>query len=290
MQASGDRTLTRVASRDGTEIGYFSSGSGPPLLLVHGALGDHSRWDGLRPLLEPHVTMHAMDRRGRGASSDAESYSGEREAEDVAAVVESIARASGTKVAVWGSSGGASMALAAAQLTNEIGRLVLFEPPGPAQGSLMARLADELDALLAAGDREGVLVTAYRAGLELSDEQIEQLRSAPAWPNRLAAAHTVPRELRTSADLLFEHARNTAAPTLVIVGGATAEAFRTTADSVIAALPDASLIEIDGQGHGAELGAAELVVGHVLQFLGRAPRADGAAAADDAGPAGGAAP
>ncbi len=66
---------TRVASRDGTGIAYYSSGEGPPLLLVHGVLSDHSRWAPLLPYLEPRLTVHTMDRRGRGASGDHEARS-----------------------------------------------------------------------------------------------------------------------------------------------------------------------------------------------------------------------
>ena len=74
-----DAAVDHAVSRDGTDIGYWISGEGPPLLLVHGAFGDHARWDALRPYLEPHFTVHAMDRRGRGASGDAADYAVERE-------------------------------------------------------------------------------------------------------------------------------------------------------------------------------------------------------------------
>jgi hypothetical protein len=39
---------TSVVSRDGTQIVYWTSGCGPPLVLVQGAPADHTRW---RPLL-----------------------------------------------------------------------------------------------------------------------------------------------------------------------------------------------------------------------------------------------
>ncbi len=167
-------TLARVTSpRDGTEIAYFTTGAGPPLVLVHGLLGDHTRWEVLRPHLEPHFTLHALDRRGRGASGDGAEYAVEREFEDVAAVVDAVADASGTKVDVLGSSGGAAYAVAAAAATTSIRRLVLFEPPAaPALELLPAELRERLAALLAEGDREGVLVTAYRAVVGLSDEEI----------------------------------------------------------------------------------------------------------------------
>jgi pimeloyl-ACP methyl ester carboxylesterase len=68
---AGTSTAARVLSCDGTEIAYRTSGDGPPLLLVHGTAGARERFAPLLPYLEPCATVHAMDRRGRGASGAA---------------------------------------------------------------------------------------------------------------------------------------------------------------------------------------------------------------------------
>lgn len=211
-----------------------------------------------------------MDRRGRGASGDDPEHAFERECEDVAAVVDAVADSSETPAHVLGSSGGASFSLGAAALTSNIHRLVLFEPPaGEVLQLLPSGLQDRLDGLLAAGDREGVLVTAYRAVVGLSDDEIDHLRSQPAWPNRLAAAHTVPRELRIPPERLFDpqQARTIDAPTLILVGGDTPDAYKASAETVATELPNANLATLEGQGHGAELFAPEAVAEHLLAFL-----------------------
>jgi pimeloyl-ACP methyl ester carboxylesterase len=270
MTVIDEATLSRVSSRDGTEIGYWTTGVGPPLVLVHGALGDHSRWEALRPYLEPHVTVHAMDRRGRGASGDSAGYDLAREIEDVAAVVDAVARTTGSGVDVAGSSAGASFALAAAGLTSNIRRLALFEPPTSVVLELLPDgLQDRMDALLAAGDREAVLELAYRVLVGLSDEEIDHLRAQPAWPNRIAAAHTVPRELRIPPEGLFdpEQAARVTAPTLLLIGADTPAPFRSSAESVAAAVPDARVTLIEGQGHAAEMFAPEAVADALLAFL-----------------------
>ena len=44
MARTEETTMTRVVSRDGTEIAYWTNGEGPPLVLVHGTTADHTRW------------------------------------------------------------------------------------------------------------------------------------------------------------------------------------------------------------------------------------------------------
>src|SRR5215510_3429458 len=56
-------------------------------VIVHGGVGDRTRWKPLFPLFAPRLTVCAMDRRGHGASGDSRNYSLQNEAEDVAAVV-----------------------------------------------------------------------------------------------------------------------------------------------------------------------------------------------------------
>jgi hypothetical protein len=55
--------------------------------------------DGARcwPYLEPYLTVHALDRRGRGATGDAPEYRLERGYQDVAAVVDTVAAAAGNR-------------------------------------------------------------------------------------------------------------------------------------------------------------------------------------------------
>jgi pimeloyl-ACP methyl ester carboxylesterase len=90
---SAEATKTRldVQSADGTSLAVWVEGRGPPLVLVHGSLCDHTRFDPLVAELRGGATTFAMDRRGFGASGDAAGYSIEREFEDVAAVVDAVA-------------------------------------------------------------------------------------------------------------------------------------------------------------------------------------------------------
>jgi pimeloyl-ACP methyl ester carboxylesterase len=101
--------VTRVVSREGSEIPYWTSGEGRPLVLVHGTTADHTRWRPLLPYLEPHATVYAMDRRGRGANGGGPDCDVAREYEDVAAVIDAAAEACGSAVDVLGHSFGGSV-------------------------------------------------------------------------------------------------------------------------------------------------------------------------------------
>ena len=87
-----EAAVTRVQSRDGTEIAYWTTGHGPPLVLVHGTPADHTRWWPLLPHLERHFTVQ-RDRpaRSRGERRLARVHL-DREFEDVAAVVDALRR------------------------------------------------------------------------------------------------------------------------------------------------------------------------------------------------------
>src|SRR5512135_2378968 len=140
-----------IRSKDGTPIACWHTGRGTPVLLVHGTTADHHMWTPVLPALERRFSMYAMDRRGRGESGDAGTYSVEREREDVAAVIDSI----GGAVDVIGHSYGAFCALEAARLTPHVHRLVLYEAPLPLGRKFWSsEFSLRLQALLDAGDRE----------------------------------------------------------------------------------------------------------------------------------------
>lgn len=121
-------SMEKVISNDGTEISFLRRGNGPPLILVHGTTADHTRWLPIIPHFEKEFTVYAMDRRGRGESGDSPNYHIMREAEDIAAVVKAI----DDPVYLLGHSYGGLVALEAALLTDNIKKLILYEPPVPA--------------------------------------------------------------------------------------------------------------------------------------------------------------
>jgi pimeloyl-ACP methyl ester carboxylesterase len=265
-------TVTRVVSRDSTAIAYWTSGVGSPLVLVHGTTADHTRWRPLLPYLEPHATVHAMDRRGRGASGDAPDYQVTREFEDVAAVVDAVAEATGSPVDVLGHSFGGLCAFGAAALTANMRRLVLYEgwpSPNPDQLALPPGVEARLDGLLAAGNREAALETFFREVVGMPEEEFAVYRALPAWQARLAAAHTITREPRGEQAARFdpEQAARITVPVLLLAGGDSPEFLKAGIDTLAAALPDARIVVIEGQQHIAIDLVPAVFADHVLAFL-----------------------
>jgi pimeloyl-ACP methyl ester carboxylesterase len=257
-----DVTRQTTVSADGTQISWWRSGVGPDLLLVHGTTADHTRWETMLPLLEPHATVHAMDRRGRGGSGDSPAYSVVAEADDVAAVVEAIGR----PVDVFGHSYGALVTLEAALRCGGVRRLVLYEPA--LGGRTFPEETARMERSLADGRREDVVVTLLRDLAGMTDEQLAGARSLPSWQGRVAAAHTVVRETRAEEAYRFDPARFTGfrVPTLLLRGSESPPWLLADTDRVAAALPAATVVPLIGHGHVAMLSAPQLVVDLILGF------------------------
>lgn len=259
--------METVMSKDGTTIAYERTGSGSPLVLVHGTSASHTRWTPILPVLAAAFTVYAVDRRGRGESEDADCYAFEREFEDIAAVIDSI----GEPVDLLGHSYGAICALEAALLTANIRRLVLYEPPIPVSGRLAegGETAERLEGILEAGDREGVVTAFMREYVGMPEDGFATFRETPAWPARVAAAHTLPREVRAQQLYRLDSHRFTEmiTPTMLLLGGASPQSFKDAVEVVNTALPDSRIVDLPGQHHNAMDTAPELFVEEVLAFL-----------------------
>lgn len=261
--------METVTAAGGTKIAYERTGRGPPLVLVHGTTADHTRWDPIRPALEEHVTVYAIDRRGRGESGDADEYALEREAEDVATVLASI----DDPAILLGHSYGAICSLEAALRTDALDKLILYEPPLPVgdRDPDTEDVVDEMAALVDDGAGERALVQFFREVATVPEAELEALRSAPNWPARVAAAHTAIREERARKGYEFDAARfaGLTTPTLLLAGSESAPFFADATAVLDDALPDSRIVVLDGQAHAAMNTAPERFVETVLDFIGR---------------------
>jgi pimeloyl-ACP methyl ester carboxylesterase len=256
-----------VASADGTSLAVWVEGSGPALVLVHGALSDHRTYAPLVSELRDDLTLYSMDRRGRGASGDAAEYSLEREFDDVAAVVDAVAARTGGPVALWGFSFGADTAMGGAARSDHVARLVLYEPELGVATPLAS--IEAMERALAAGDREAAAITLLVDIVEMSDDEVELLRSSPLWETRLAIVPTVPRELRAEAAWVYRPGQfdTVTAPTLVLSGSESPAGQQAASQAAAEAIPGARLRVLEGHAHMAHQTDPAMVATIMREFV-----------------------
>jgi pimeloyl-ACP methyl ester carboxylesterase len=258
--------IVRVPSRDGTLIAIECAGTGPTLILVHGGVGDRTRWTPMFPHLSSHFTVCAMDRRGHGLSGDSAGYSLQKEAEDVASVADSRR---GT-VFVLGHSYGGVSALEATFLTDRISKLILYEPPvqDPVERNLA--VAEKMERMIKSGAREQALVTFETEVVELSASEVAAMKLRPAWPELVATIEMQLRQMRALAAYRFDATRLRAVnqPTLLLIGSVTSSShLKQAITSLQIALPNAIRVVLEGQQHNAMDSGRELLADAINNFL-----------------------
>jgi pimeloyl-ACP methyl ester carboxylesterase len=266
-----------VESRDRVGIAVFEAGvtdgARPPLVLVHGATADHTTFRAVAPVLGLTRRLWAIDRRGRGGSGDAPAYSIELEFDDIAAVAEAAARESGGPVDVLGHSYGGRCALGASPRTTAIRRVVAYESAPLPKGSSYrpTGLLEQIRDALARGDRETALTGFLGGVVGMSAADLDRYRAEAVWPARVAAAHTILREIEaeTTPPAGLEALAAVAVPVLLIVGGTSRSPFGIGTDALASRLADATVVRIEGAAHAAHhTHVAEFVAG-VEAFLDR---------------------
>ncbi len=263
-----------VVAPDGTSIAVFQDGDGvgSPLVLVHGAAGDHTTFRVIGPRLAGAFAIRAIDRRGRGASGDGPAYAIEREFEDVAAVADAIAAEAGRPVDIFGHSYGGRCALGAALLTDSIRRVICYEgaPTPPGASYRPAGVEGRIRERLATGDRDGAFETFMREVVGMSDDDLAAYRADPVWPVRAAAAGTILRELEAEADpaASLDRLGSVAQPVLQLLGGASVPIFAATTHALDERLANGRIVVIEGARHAAHHTHPDEVVHAVRAFLG----------------------
>ena len=254
--SSDDVSATRAArfevhAADGTPLAVWVEGDGPALVMVHGSIADHTTFDPFVAVLRDDLTTFAMDRRGFGASGDTADYSIQHDFTDVAAVVDAVAVRTGGPVAVFGHSYGANCAMGGAAMTGNVHHLVLYEPSLGL--SYPAGSIETIEAALERGDHDAAIEAVLVDILEMSGDEIDDFRSSPLWPVRLAAAPTIPRECHAEQDWVYRPSQFAAltAPTLMLTGADSVPSIRAATERAANAIPDSVIHVLDGHGHFA---------------------------------------
>jgi pimeloyl-ACP methyl ester carboxylesterase len=247
--------MSKVISKDGTEIGYSKAGRGDPVILVDGAMcyRELGPAKSLAAELADKFTVYTYDRRGRGDSGNTLPYAVEREIEDIDALI----RESGESAYLCGFSSGAALALEAARSGLSIKKLALYEAPfivddsrAPVPHDFIAGLKE----LLKKDDR-GQVVKRFLKLVGMPSLIVPFMPLMPGWRKLKGTAHTIPYDLT----IVSEHQRglplaqdqwnSIQIPTTVFVGGKSPDWMRNGTGQLAEILPNAELRTLIGQTH-----------------------------------------
>jgi len=277
-------------SADGTRLGWWSVGSGPGLLVVHGAMQSGLSQLDLARELAGTRTVHLLDRRGRGCSGPWPDRGFDPSAE-VADVI-AAARATGS-TDVLGVSSGAILALRAALADPGIERVAAFEPPIVVAGSIRMDQIERFGREYAEGRLVEAMVTAMRA----AQMGPAFLRFVPRGLLRAVTGRMLRRDDATTPAVGVPHLRELAralpadmrivaanaeragdfaglrARTALLAGSATRPYLRAAVDAVAAVIPGARTVVLTGTNHAAtqnrdQYGRPERVAPVLAEFFG----------------------
>ncbi|QAY58815.1 alpha/beta hydrolase [Microbacterium protaetiae] len=275
-------TTHSVRSSDGTPIGFRRTGSGPPLVLVHGGLLASQHLVALAAELADEFEVIVPDRRGRGMSGpygDGASRIVDREAADIRAVIDDAGAHD-----LFALSSGALVSLEAVRTTDSITRLALYEPPLSINGSVPRAWVDRYEAEVSAGRIAAALITGMR-GLRIDPvmSRIPHL-AAPMLEfvlrhESLAEGEVSIRDLVPTwhydvaiIDELADRARDYAGVTadVLLLGGGKSPAFLTRAlDELELVLPRAQRITFPRLRHQAAVDQPDQVAAVLREFFAR---------------------
>jgi pimeloyl-ACP methyl ester carboxylesterase len=248
--------MSSAVSRDGTRIAYERVGSGPPVILVDGALCSRAFGPSrkIAELLARHFTVYLYDRRGRGESGDTPPYAKAREVEDI----EALSDAAGGSVFAVGLSSGAALALEAGASSARIKKLAVYEPPYMVDNPRFAEIDHEgnLRGLVAAGQRGAAVKYFMRmVGVPAPFIFLMQLMRG-LWRKLKAVAHTLPYDMAIMGDWQIPSARfaNLGMPTLAMYGGKTETRLKRPIEELGKILPNVRQQVLPGQTHNVNAG------------------------------------
>ncbi len=266
---SGDpgSALGKVHSADGTAIGYQRVGTGPAVVLLHGAGQSSANLMRLARALSGAFTVYVPDRRGRGRSGPYGEFHGlSTEVEDLGALLDACGASR-----VFGLSSGAVVAIEAALVRPDISKLALYEPPLTFDGVVHGDWAPQYQRQLAAGKPGAALVTVLKATADRTspirwiprrplgaalDFAIKRMANRPSpdgvmSPRELIS--TVPYDAQTvnGAAGALERFGALSCEILLLGGSRSARNLTASLDGLSRVLPDARRVVLHGTGHTA---------------------------------------
>lgn len=265
-----------VTRANGVELFYEATGSGEPLVLVHGSWVDHHSWDPVVGSLSETFEVVAYDRRGHSQSERPPGQGGVHEdADDLAELIDALRLGPAHVVA---NSFGSIVALNAAVRRPEVfATLVAHEPPllELLAGTQFEPVRQEVNR------RAGAVIERLEAGEDQAAAKlfVETLAWGPgAWEQELTGelretfVANAPTFLDESRDPDWQQPdlqrlREFDRPALLTKGSASPPFFGQIVDTIASVLPHFKIATIDGAAHTPHQTTTERYVDLIRRFI-----------------------
>jgi pimeloyl-ACP methyl ester carboxylesterase len=257
----------------GIDFHWLQCGDGgaPPLVLLHGLTGHARTWDHMAPALAARFCVYAPDQRGHGDTGAGDTYTTQDFVDDLEALRQHWKL---DRFALMGLSMGGHNAIAyAAAHPQRVERLIVVDIPPridrtrAPNWAMISRLAEEGHKLYTSFDE--AFADARLGNPTAPDDNLRyrtalNLRDVPGgWQWKYDPAAPARWEPADLTDAL----PSMQLPVLLVRGGLTQVLPRATADAMVAAWPNADLVEIADSGHSVPTDRPEKLTPIVLDWL-----------------------
>lgn len=251
-----------LTSPDGTELVAEVTGSGPPVVFVHGSNGGLESWADIGARLTGYQVVRYARRNHQPSGVGPAPNSFTVEADDLQTVLGSVGRAH-----VVGGSYGATVALHAARAdADRIASLALFEPPMLLSGAYLIPVIEHYQRLFT--------TVRYADALELFLREAARIPAAvladgPPIPDDPVAAMAALADLEAMAGDGTDTARwaDIDMPVLLMQGGQSWSPLPEGMDLLAAELPHAERVVWPDQSHFATATVPDLVAAALQAFF-----------------------
>ncbi|MFQ1609729.1 alpha/beta fold hydrolase [Aeromonas veronii] len=249
-------------------------GSGEPLLLIHGALANHTLWLEHIEQLSHHYTVYAPTLRHFGEAGKEGPFGLETHASDLLALLAQLACG---PVHLVGWSYGADVALTAALMAPEqFQSLYLVEPgcPGALDEQGLAAFMADAGAMFGpvfGQVGEGLLQAAVATLIDGSGGHAGYFAAQPLkWQQaQLAEANSLPKQLSQSErpDWSPERLAALGVPTCIVQGADTRALFALVCEAIGNAIPVCERLQVQHAGHLYPIEQPARFVQHLQRWL-----------------------
>ncbi|MGI5132556.1 alpha/beta fold hydrolase [Pseudonocardia sp. CA-107938] len=265
---------THVRTSAGTDIAFERVGSGPPVVVLPGALNLGESWRAVALELADEYTFLLVDRRSSGASGPGpEPATFAAEIEDVRAVLDVAREWADAPAHLLGHSYGALLALHTVRADpSGIASLLLYEAPVLAGDAPVASVLDRFRVLRAAGDHAGALGLFLTEVVGLGPEELAAMDGPDAGPEIDLAGLTafLQHDIEALTGLPTPDTwHGIDVPVLLMAGADSWPMLQRSTAALQAALPHAELVPWPGQTHFANLLDPGLVAVTIREFIAR---------------------